>query len=139
MKGSLTNLPQQKRARLVRIVSIIRESAPQAEMIILLGSYTWGDTLRRLAPNHAPAFFRTFPLRTKQERDRFDLLRQPYIGAHYHDDYKITPQGTKILGKARRTAPATDKSQLRKEDGVVYEKNIKPQRTWRGLWPQPKS
>ena len=32
------------------------------------------DTLRRLAANHDPAFFTVFPLRTKQERDRFNLL-----------------------------------------------------------------
>ena len=43
---------------------------------------------RRLAANHDPAFFTVFPLRTRQERDRFDLLRQAYVGARYHDDYK---------------------------------------------------
>ena len=57
------------------------------------------DTLRRLAANHDPAFFTVFPLRTKQERDRFDLLRQAYVGARYHDDYKITPQELKYLAR----------------------------------------
>ncbi len=57
------------------------------------------DTLRRLAANHDPAFFSAFPLRTKQERDRFDLLRQAYVGARYHDDYKITPQELKYLAR----------------------------------------
>jgi HEPN domain-containing protein/predicted nucleotidyltransferase len=57
------------------------------------------DTLRRLAANHDPAFFTAFPLRTKQERDRFDLLRQAYVGARYHDDYKITPQELKYLSR----------------------------------------
>ena len=57
------------------------------------------DTLRRLAANHDPAFFTVFPLRTKQERDRFDLLRQAYVGARYHDDYKITPQELKYLSR----------------------------------------
>ena len=57
------------------------------------------DTLRRLAANHDPAFFTVFPLRTKQERDRFDLLRQAYVGTRYHDDYKITPQELKYLAR----------------------------------------
>ncbi len=57
------------------------------------------DTLRRLAANHDPAFFTVFPLRTKQERDCFDLLRQAYVGARYHDDYKITPQELKYLAR----------------------------------------
>ena len=45
MKDSLANLPQRKRGELVRIVSIIRESTPQAEMIILFGSYARGDAV----------------------------------------------------------------------------------------------
>ncbi len=57
------------------------------------------DTLRRLAANHDPAFFTVFPLRTRQERDRFDKLRQAYVGARYHDDYKITPQELKYLSR----------------------------------------
>ena len=35
--------------------------------------------------------------KVKQERDRFDLLRQAYVGVRYHDDYKITPQELKYL------------------------------------------
>ncbi len=57
------------------------------------------DTLRRLAANHDPAFFTVFPLRTRQERDRFELLRQAYVGARYHDDYVITPQELKYLAR----------------------------------------
>jgi len=57
------------------------------------------DTLRRLAANHDPAFFTVFPLRTRQERDRFDLLRQAYVGARYHDNYVITPQELKYLAR----------------------------------------
>ena len=57
------------------------------------------DTLRRLAANHDPAFFTVFPLRTKQERDRFDKLRQAYVGARYHDSYKITSQELKYLSR----------------------------------------
>ena len=43
MKASLNHLPERKRAELARIVSIIRQSAPQAELIILFGSYARGD------------------------------------------------------------------------------------------------
>jgi predicted nucleotidyltransferase/HEPN domain-containing protein len=57
------------------------------------------DTLRRLAANHDPAFFTAFPLRTEQERDCFDKLRQAYVGARYHEDYKITPQELKYLAR----------------------------------------
>ena len=57
------------------------------------------DTLRRLAANHDPAFFTVFPLRTKQERDRFDLLRQASVGARYHEDYEITPQELRYLAR----------------------------------------
>ena len=71
MKDSLNHLPERKRGELARIVSIIRDSA----------------------------FFTVFPLRTKQERDRFDLLRQAYVGARYHDNYKITPQELKYLAR----------------------------------------
>ncbi len=45
MKDSLAKLTQRKRGELARIVSIIRESAPQAEMIILFGSYARGDAV----------------------------------------------------------------------------------------------
>jgi uncharacterized protein len=57
------------------------------------------NTIARLAGEHDPAFFTVFPLRSKQERDRFDLLRQAYVGARYHDDYKITPQELKYLAR----------------------------------------
>ena len=45
MKISLNHLPQRKKGELARIVSIIRESARQAEMIILFGSYARGDAV----------------------------------------------------------------------------------------------
>ena len=73
MKTSLTHLPQPKRGEIARIVNIIRQALP--------------------------CFFTAFPLRTRQERDRFDLLRQAYVGARCHDDYKITPQELKYLAR----------------------------------------
>ncbi|KKL68589.1 hypothetical protein LCGC14_2123480 [marine sediment metagenome] len=57
------------------------------------------DKLRKQAAQHDPAFFKTFPLNTDEEKHRFDLLRQAYVGARYHDDYKITPQELKYLAK----------------------------------------
>jgi len=142
MNHSLTKLPQRKRAKLARIVNIIRKAVPQAEMIILFGSYArrilstakyysrntqdeflpcvslhaiakacpersrMGRSLNNyhlsIIGNHLkgdPAFFTVFPLRTQQERDRFDLLRQAYVGARYHENYKITPQELKYLAR----------------------------------------
>ncbi|GAF73535.1 unnamed protein product, partial [marine sediment metagenome] len=58
MKESLSHLPERERGELGRIVSIIRQTVPQAEMI-----------------------------------------RQAYVGARYHDDYKITPQELKYLAR----------------------------------------
>ena len=55
------------------------------------------DTLRRLAANNDPAFFKIFPLRGDDEKRCFNLLRQAYVGARYHDDYKITPLELKYL------------------------------------------
>ncbi len=43
MKDSLNHLPQRKRGELSRIVSVIRQKAPQTEMIILFGSHARGD------------------------------------------------------------------------------------------------
>ena len=45
MKQSLSHLPQRKTGELARIVSIIRDMAPQTEMIILFGSYARGDAV----------------------------------------------------------------------------------------------
>jgi uncharacterized protein len=46
MNDSLAKLPQRKRGKLARIVSIIREMAPKTEMIILFGSYARGDAVQ---------------------------------------------------------------------------------------------
>ena len=43
MKDSLAHLPERKRGELAHITSIIRQTVPQAEMIILSGSYARGD------------------------------------------------------------------------------------------------
>ena len=45
MKDSIEKLSQRKRGELARIVGIIRNKVPQAEMIILFGSYARGDAV----------------------------------------------------------------------------------------------
>ena len=55
--------------------------------------------LCKLSAEQDPVFLKTFPLGTKQERDRFDLLVTAYVGARYHEHYKITPQELKYLGR----------------------------------------
>ena len=51
--------------------------------------------------NHLPKRKRAELARivSKQEKHRSDLLRQAYVGACYHDDYKRTPQELKYLAR----------------------------------------
>ena len=76
------------------------------------------DTLHRLATNHNPAFFTVFPLRTKQERDRFDLLRQAYVGARY-DDYVITPEELKYLARYVELLKEQTETLDKRPDGLL--------------------
>ncbi len=105
MKESLTKLPQRKRGEHNIPAFLLHQAEESFYGTVLLVYKNYKpkthdlDTLRRLAANHDPAFFTAFPLRTKQERDRFDLLRQAYVGARYHDDYKIAPQELKYLAR----------------------------------------
>ncbi len=55
--------------------------------------------LRKQAAEQDPVFFKTFPSGTQQERDRFDLLVRAYVGARYHEDYKITREELKYLAR----------------------------------------
>ena len=57
------------------------------------------DKLRKMAGQNDPVFFKTFPLGTDEEKRRFDLLRQAYVGARYHDNYVITAEELKYLGR----------------------------------------
>ena len=41
----------------------------------------------------------SFVVTPSLEKRRFDLLRQAYVGARYHDDYVITPQELKYLAR----------------------------------------
>jgi HEPN domain-containing protein len=44
-------------------------------------------------------FSKTFPMATKQEQDRFDLLRRAYVDARYSDDYVITKEDLNYLSE----------------------------------------
>lgn len=57
------------------------------------------DKLRKMAGQHDPVFFKTFPLGTDEEKRRFDLLKQAYVGARYDTGYKITVEELKYLGR----------------------------------------
>ena len=64
-----------------------------------LGCSTNIRVFLKMAGQHDPVFFKTFPMGPDEEKRRFDLLRQAYVGARYHDDYKITPQELKYLAR----------------------------------------
>ena len=55
--------------------------------------------LRKQAAEQDRIFSKTFPLGTKQERDRFDLLVKAYVGARYDEQYKITAEELKYLAR----------------------------------------
>ena len=57
------------------------------------------DKLRKMAGQHDPVFLKTFPLGTDQEKRRFDLLKQAYVGARYDTGYKITAEELKYLAR----------------------------------------
>ena len=50
------------------------------------------DKLSKMAGGHDPAFFKIFPMGTDEERRRFDLLKQAYVGARYDPKYIITAE-----------------------------------------------
>jgi len=57
------------------------------------------DKLGKMVGGHDPAFFKIFPMGTDQEKRRFDLLRQAYVGARYDTGYKITREELKYLAR----------------------------------------
>ncbi len=44
-------------------------------------------------------FSKAFPMATKQEQNRFDLLRRAYVDARYSDDYVITKEDLNYLSE----------------------------------------
>jgi len=57
------------------------------------------DKLGKMVGGHDPAFFKIFPMGTDEEKRRFDLLRQAYVGARYDTGYKITREELKYLAR----------------------------------------
>ena len=57
------------------------------------------DKLSKMAGGHDPALFRIFPMGTDEEKRRFDLLRQAYVGARYDTGYIITTEELKYLAR----------------------------------------
>ena len=57
------------------------------------------DKLRKMAGQHDPVFFKTFPMGTDEEKRRFDLLKQAYVKARYDSKYIITAEELKYLGR----------------------------------------
>ena len=55
------------------------------------------DKLSKMASRYDSAFLRIFPLDTDEEKRRFDLLKQAYVGARYDKGYKITADELKYL------------------------------------------
>ena len=82
--------------------------------------------LRKQAAEQDRVFLKTFPLGTQQERDRFDLLVKAYVGARYHEHYKITPQELKYLARCiELLTEQTDTSCETKMERFVLENQIK--------------
>ncbi|MDD5458976.1 MAG: HEPN domain-containing protein [Phycisphaerae bacterium] len=57
------------------------------------------DKLSKMASRYDSAFLRIFPLDTDEEKRRFDLLKQAYVGARYDKGYKITAEELKYLAR----------------------------------------
>ena len=57
------------------------------------------DKLGKMAAEREPAFIKIFPRGTKEEKRRFDLLKQAYVGARYNQGYKITAEELKYLAR----------------------------------------
>lgn len=55
------------------------------------------DKLCKMAGRYDPAFLKTFPMDTDEQRRCFDLLKQAYVGARYDASYKITEEELKYL------------------------------------------
>lgn len=57
------------------------------------------EELGNLAKACDMEFSKAFPLATKQEEDRFDLLKRAYVDARYSDDYVITKEDLDYLSE----------------------------------------
>ncbi len=57
------------------------------------------EDLGNLAKACDMEFSKVFPMATKQERDRFDLLKRAYVDARYSDDYVISKEDLDYLSE----------------------------------------
>jgi HEPN domain-containing protein len=57
------------------------------------------EKLGRQASGHDTAFLKVFPRATKEQDERFKLLKKAYIDARYKKDYKITKKQLEYLAK----------------------------------------
>ena len=79
--------------------------------------------LRKRAIKINPAQKEVFPMKTKEKRHRFDLLRRGYVDARYKKDYKITPEELQYLhGRIEHQFELSEK--LCKEDMARKERNL---------------
>ena len=60
------------------------------------------ERLGRNASGYDAAFLRVFPRATKEQDERFKLLKKAYIDARYKKDYKITKKQLEYLAKCVR-------------------------------------
>ena len=58
------------------------------------------EILSRMAVAQAPSFSGIFPMETRQDKERFDLLDYAYIGARYDPRYRISKEDIQILAKS---------------------------------------
>jgi len=56
-------------------------------------------SLMKESLGHLPELAGILPRETEGQKELFELLDYAYIGARYHDDYKITPQELKYLAR----------------------------------------
>ena len=65
-------------------------------------------------------FSKVFPMATKQEEDRFDLLKRAYVDARYSDDYAITKEDLDYLaGRVKVLRDLTERICREKIEGFT--------------------
>lgn len=65
-------------------------------------------------------FSKAFPMATKQEQDRFDLLKRAYVDARYSDDYVITKEDLDYLaGRVQVLRDLTERICKKKIGGFI--------------------
>jgi HEPN domain-containing protein/predicted nucleotidyltransferase len=65
-------------------------------------------------------FSKAFPMATKQEQDRFDLLKRAYVDARYSDDYAITKEDLEYLaGRVQVLRDLTERICKKKIGGFI--------------------